>query len=86
MIITFKHGNPKQNTSYMGRNGIGKQIGIEILPVGPPAPEQIITLSPVNSKGNIANCSIDIPVADIPEFVEQLHNAYKQATRIQSQK
>lgn len=61
-----------QRTSYIGRNGHGKQIGIELLAIGEAKPGQIITLSPINSKGNVANCSMDIPVADIPAFVAEL--------------
>lgn len=61
-------------TSYIGRNGHGKQIGLEVLPIGETTPDQIITLSPINSKGNVANCSLDIPRADIPAFIAALQS------------
>jgi len=69
----------KRVVSYLGRNGTGKQTGIEILPIGDPSSNQVVTLSPVNSNGNIANCMIDIPVNDIPDVVRQLNKIYKAA-------
>jgi len=77
MILTFKDCT---RTSFIGRNGFGKQSGIEILPVGIPTPEQVITISPITGKGNIANCSLDIPIADIPEVINALLAAANAAT------
>ena len=79
MIITFKN---KRVVSYQGRNGTGKQIGIEVLPIGTPNLNQVVTLSPINSKGNVANCMIDIPMADIPEFVKALQHVHQNVTNI----
>jgi hypothetical protein len=79
MILTFKNKN-KRVVSFQGRNGAGKQIGIEILPIGEPNPQQVVTFSPINSKGDVANCMIDLPVADIPEFIAELQNIHTKAT------
>lgn len=73
MIITFKN---KRVVSYIGRNGFGKQIGLEVLGMSN-TKEAKVSLSPVNSKGDIANCIIDIPVADIPAVIKALRMTQK---------
>ncbi len=67
MILTFK----QRTMTYIGRNGSGKQVGIEVLPI---AHSDHVTLCPVNGKG-IANCMLEIPTEDIPELISALQQA-----------
>lgn len=68
-----------KTVSYIGRNGFGKQTGIEIQSNQAANPIQVVTLSPINSKGNVARCMIDLPVDSIPAFVKELKRIYKLA-------
>ena len=83
-----------RQVSYIGRNGMGKQTGLELLyipcsVVSPPAKSNgwkwksqassTVSLSPINSKGQVANCIIDIPVENITEVVNALLEVQKRA-------
>lgn len=61
-------------TTYLGRNGTGKCIGVNILPS---LDQNNFWIAPINSKGNIARCEILIPIDAIPEIVINLNNMYK---------
>lgn len=56
-----------KRVSYMGRNGEGKQDGIVV----DQYPDTVV-LGPVNSKGDVANCWIEIPHADIDKVIAEL--------------
>lgn len=44
-------------TQYVGRNGLGKQAGLEIYPMN-----HYVILTPINGKGNLAHGSMEIPL------------------------
>jgi hypothetical protein len=54
-------------TFYIGRNGAGKQIGLGLTDCG-----KYILLNPINSKRNMANCSLHIPIDQVPEIINTL--------------
>lgn len=62
-------------TQYLGRNGIGKCTGIELLDARPLYHE--VWISPINSKDNVARCQISVPVEDIPEIIKALQEMAK---------
>jgi hypothetical protein len=64
MIIDIKYN---KETSYIGRNGEGRQTGIGITGHG-----DVITMEPINSKNNVANCMINIPYGDINNVLDAL--------------
>jgi len=72
---------PSNKLSYIGRNGLGKQVGIEILACGDSVPSQIVTMSPINGKNMVANCSIDLPVENIPDFIKALQEIHAKANK-----
>jgi len=65
-IIVFEG----DETTYLGRNGRGRCIGIEVFKAIPAYEE--VWISPINSKKSIARCEIIIPVKDIPEIIKAL--------------
>lgn len=71
--------DPSNKLSYVGRNGVGKQVGIEILACGEPCHSQVVVLSPINSKNMVANCSIDLPVDKIPDVIQELKRIHQNA-------
>ena len=77
MIIKYQAS--KFDLSYVGRNGRGIQKGIELLAVGEPSLDQVVMVSPINSKDMVAHCSVDVPVKDIPELVKQLNLIHQNA-------
>lgn len=54
-------------TMYTGRNGNGQCCGLDL-----DASASIVTLSPLNSKGMIANCRIEVPTEALPAIVAAL--------------
>jgi hypothetical protein len=55
--------NPDNNIVYLGRNGTGKCKGLSVCV----SSQHRITLTPFNSKGQLASgCCIDIPKEDVP--------------------
>lgn len=64
-VIQFS--NRKDNTTYTGRNGVGQCFGLDIL-----ITQNHVVLSPVNSKGQVANCEINIPLEDIMKVAKTL--------------
>ena len=81
--INFSDKQESCNLTYVGRNGTGKCAGLEILHLDYVGR---IQLSPLNSKGNIANCSIDIPddPAVVKEICDHLSAAVKQPNQASS--
>jgi hypothetical protein len=59
---------------YLGRNGIGKMEGAEIVTIG----EQVI-IYPINSKGRTARCYMEFPKAAIPALIGILQDTLKEA-------
>jgi hypothetical protein len=53
----------RKNSSYMGRNGSGKCMGVEVFHT----PGHFITLQPLNSKDTLGTCCIQIPESHISE-------------------
>lgn len=65
--------NPDITTTYIGRNGTGKCIGLDITERIKAKGDGVgVTIAPINSKGKVANCNIDIPIQDIEAFVAEL--------------
>jgi hypothetical protein len=56
-------------TNFTGRNGFFKCSGIELFELGH---SKELMLTPLTSRGNIANCNIIIPVEAIPQLIEEL--------------
>ena len=59
-------------TYYIGRNGKGRQLGL-----GFTTGSDAVILKPINSRGNLANCQINIPMEDIPKVIETLQALVK---------
>lgn len=59
---------------YIGRNGVGTQIGIGVQPYDRDG-EPTVRLVPINGKGNPANACLEVPRAKIGELIEALQNA-----------
>jgi hypothetical protein len=57
-----------EETYYIGRNGMGKQKGI-----GFTRNMNTIQLEPINSKGHLSNCAINVPIDSIPAMIERLN-------------
>ncbi len=60
-----------EETTYTGRNGQGKQIGLAFTHNG-----SCLLLEPINSKNKIAKCQINIPYEDMTKVIETLQEAY----------
>lgn len=72
-MTTINFTKPDITTTYVGRNGTGKCIGIDITNRIKAKGDLVgVTISPINSKGNVANCNIDIPFEDIEAFAAAL--------------
>lgn len=68
-----------RQVTYVGRNGMGNQNGLEVELHEEVAGEPWrVTLEPVNSKGNVANCKLEIPVADLDEVIRGLRELQAQ--------
>lgn len=66
-MIQIKDIKYKKETTYMGRNGMGRQIG-----VGLSLDPYCLLIEPINSKNHIANCQIRIPRKDLINVMDQL--------------
>jgi hypothetical protein len=60
-----------KGTTYLGRNGNGKVIGLSVskMQIGS---TELIEICPINSKGNIAQCYIQFPAQDVKEIIKAL--------------
>lgn len=66
----YANGNISRQCTYLGRNGNGKQNGIEVhLSVDE---GQRVVLHPINSKGPSDSCRLEIPKEDIPKLIDAL--------------
>jgi hypothetical protein len=61
----------RKNASYMGRNGSGHCLGIEIFYT----PGAFITLQPINSKDCLATCCIQIPVTHVNQVCTEMQGS-----------
>jgi len=55
-----------EETTYTSRNGQGKQVGLAMTHNG-----SCLLLEPINSKGRLANCQMNIPYKDLTEVIEK---------------
>lgn len=62
--VLFQRGN----LNYVGRNGMGIMKGLAINRYG-----QCLDLGPINSCGNIARCSMDLPLENVTEVIDALN-------------
>jgi len=66
----YANGEVSRQCTYIGRNGNGKQNGIEVhLSVDE---GQRVVLHPINSKGPSDSCRLEIPKEDIPKLIDAL--------------
>ncbi len=77
-------------TEALGRNGQSICTGVEVLETNThqwhnegTLLEQmktipIVEISPLNSRGEVTRCHIDIPIESIPEVIKKLKKAYQQ--------
>jgi len=64
---------------YLGKNGVGKQIGVEVFYN---EAENCIMLSPINSKGNITEaCFLNIPVELLPDILQFALNQHDKKSK-----
>ena len=56
-------------TYYVGRNGQGRQTGISLTIY-----DDQVRVKPINSKNEIANCLINIPIKDLPKVINTLQS------------
>jgi len=70
-IIKFKDN---QTTTFLGRNGTFKCIGIEIW--GDDLFGEI-NIYPITSKGNTARCRIAIPIGEVDNLIDALKKVTK---------
>ncbi len=73
------------NTWFVGRNGMGKCAGVELLPCTHDVSKGVI-ISPLTSKGNVANCSIKIPFESLPQIIENLQTILAETQTSEVQK
>jgi len=58
----------KKRTQYLGRNGGGFSIGLDISnPLG-----DTIQIAPLNTKGNVAKCIIEVPYDNLRDVIKGL--------------
>jgi hypothetical protein len=60
----------RKNSSYLGRSGSGKCMGVEVFHT----PGQFITIQPINSKDCLAVCVIQIPYSHVNEVCSKMQN------------
>lgn len=67
----------KKQLVYLGRNGAGFMDGISFFSIG-----DVFRIYPVNSKGNWARCSMEIPKDRIPEIITVLQEIIADHPRV----
>ena len=60
-----------QRTESLGRSGTIITTGLD-LHKNLWNDGQTVTISPINSKGTVGRCFIEIPTADIPQLIKEL--------------
>jgi hypothetical protein len=60
-------GKKSDKNCYIGRNGVGFCCGLTCYEIG-----DKVVISPINSKGYSANCTIDIPKDQIKNVIKML--------------
>lgn len=65
-----------KDMAYLGRNGYGKMYGMNTYPVKGCSDVPYVWMEPINSKGNVARCYMQIPINAIPELVDKLMKYY----------
>ncbi|WP_216726106.1 hypothetical protein [Hymenobacter siberiensis] len=73
--MKVEFSNNVQTTS-VGRNGAIKTTGVFVSAVNfaPDPNRHVMSLSPCTSRGYMANCDIDVPMADVPDFIQALQD------------
>ncbi len=66
--------NFSKPTTFLGRNGVFKVIGITLAKVtgGYDHKTPVIVIEPLTSRGLSGRCNIEIPVGDIPALITEL--------------
>jgi hypothetical protein len=76
--VLWKDG---KKTDALGRNGTSMCIGIELMETEINEYDEhsnriktlpIVEISPLNTRGGVTRCHIDIPIESIPEIIERL--------------
>lgn len=63
----------ERETTCIGRNGSFKAVALELFRQDRNADDCVIDLQPRTSRGNPANCHIEIPVEAVPSIVAALN-------------
>jgi len=66
----------KVTGNAIGRNGVSKCCGLDIYNC---LNEELVEFAPINSRGHITNCRIDIPRNNLPEIIAELTRIAKEA-------
>lgn len=56
-----------KTTGFLGRNGYMKCSGIDLS-----SSTDVVTLSPLTSRGDVGRCNIEIPLDNLPEVIAKL--------------
>jgi hypothetical protein len=73
-----------KDMTYLGRNGTGKMYGMMIWSVNAEsicADVPYVWIEPINSKGDVARCHMQIPMEAIPELTNKLMQFYQEMHR-----
>lgn len=82
----------KKQCTAVGRNGLSNCVGVDIFPTSrldeQNIPFDIISIQPINSKGFITNCWIELEMDEIPEIIKHLqyfYDNFRKNTKLQGQ-
>lgn len=64
-----------QETTFLGRNGTFKCIGLELSSSG----RKTVDIWPTTSKGDTGRARLEVPVADLPTLIHKLQQIYNEA-------
>lgn len=75
----------KKQCTAVGRNGLSNCVGVDIFPTSrldeQNIPFDIISIQPINSKGFITNCWIELEMDKIPDIIKDLQYFYDHHTK-----
>lgn len=76
--------NFSKPTTFLGRNGVFKVIGITLAKVtgGYDHKTPVIVIEPLTSRGLSGRCNIEIPVGDIPALIAELQKFTPQVCKM----
>lgn len=66
-----------KGTTYLGRNGNGKVAGMLVQKMTLGGTE-LMEIAPINSKGDVARCYVQLPIGDVPALIKALQEQMRQ--------